>query len=93
MLFEKARTYIYRTARPLCLALWKYHFENGSKEDVLQTSIMIFLMRFDGDMVEKKSPLVPTQLLQSQDLFLHMRIKTVRCIKKAARRQNVVTNK
>ena len=34
-MYEKCRTYIYRTARPLCLALWKYHFENGSKEDVL----------------------------------------------------------
>ena len=46
MLFENARTYIYRTARPLCLALWKYHFENGSKEDVLQT--LAFYQNEDG---------------------------------------------
>ena len=46
MLFEKARTYIYRTARPLCLALWKYHFENGSKEDVLKT--LAFYQNEDG---------------------------------------------
>ena len=34
-LYEKARVFIYRNARPLDLARWKYHFENGSKEDVL----------------------------------------------------------
>lgn len=26
---------MYRNARPLDLARWKYHFENGRKEDVL----------------------------------------------------------
>lgn len=34
-LYEKARTYIYRNARPLDLARFQYHFENGSKEAVL----------------------------------------------------------
>ena len=33
--FEQARTYIYRHARPLDLARWQYHFENGSREAVL----------------------------------------------------------
>lgn len=33
--FEKARTFVYRNARPLDLAIWQYHFENGSKEAVM----------------------------------------------------------
>ncbi|MGI6690762.1 MAG: hypothetical protein ACOX63_07980 [Christensenellales bacterium] len=33
--FQKARTFIYRNARPLDIARWQYHFENGSKETVL----------------------------------------------------------
>lgn len=33
--FEKARKFIYRNARPLDLARWQYHFEDGSKEAVL----------------------------------------------------------
>lgn len=33
--FEKARSFIYRNARPLDLARWQYHFENGTKEAVL----------------------------------------------------------
>lgn len=33
--YEKARQFIYRNARPLELARWRYAFENGSKEDVL----------------------------------------------------------
>ena len=32
---EKARHFIYKNARPLELATWQYHFENGSKEAVL----------------------------------------------------------
>lgn len=32
---EKAKQFVYRNARPLDLALWQYHFENGSKEAVL----------------------------------------------------------
>ncbi|MBR6752593.1 MAG: hypothetical protein IKM05_01010 [Clostridia bacterium] len=33
--FEKARKFMYRSARPIELARWQYHFENGSKENVL----------------------------------------------------------
>ena len=33
--FEKARTFIYRNARPLDVARWQYHFVGGSKETVL----------------------------------------------------------
>lgn len=35
ILFEKARTFVYRNARPLDFARWQYHFENGSQENVL----------------------------------------------------------
>ena len=30
------RNWIYRNARPLDLAFWQYHFEIGSKEEVLR---------------------------------------------------------
>lgn len=33
--FEKARGFIYRNARPLDLAVFKYNFESGSREDVI----------------------------------------------------------
>ena len=33
--FEKARTFMYRNARPLDLARFQYHFENGSKQNVM----------------------------------------------------------
>lgn len=32
---EKARRFVYRCARPIDLARWQYHFENGSQEAVL----------------------------------------------------------
>lgn len=35
MYYEQARNFIYRNARPLDIARWKYLFENGSKEEVL----------------------------------------------------------
>lgn len=35
MHYEEARSFIYRNARPLDIARWKYMFEGGSKEDVL----------------------------------------------------------
>ena len=35
--FEKAQTFMYRNARPLDLARFQYHFENGSKEVVMRT--------------------------------------------------------
>lgn len=46
MLFEKARTFMYRNARPLNLAVWKYLFENGSAEEVLHT--LSFYQNEDG---------------------------------------------
>ncbi len=33
--FKNAEKFIYRNARPLDLARWKFHFENGSVDDVL----------------------------------------------------------
>lgn len=33
--FEKARNFVYRNARPLDFARWKYHFENGSAENII----------------------------------------------------------
>jgi hypothetical protein len=33
--FQKAKEFIYRNARPLDFAWWLYHFENGIKEAVL----------------------------------------------------------
>ncbi|MDF2587602.1 MAG: hypothetical protein K0S41_1443 [Anaerocolumna sp.] len=44
--FDEIRLWIYRNARPLDLALWKYHFENGSKEDVLL--VLSFYQNEDG---------------------------------------------
>ena len=38
--FEKTRKFIYRNARPLDLARWQYHFENGSKEAILSALSM-----------------------------------------------------
>ena len=35
MNFEKARSFVYRNARPLDLARWKFLFENGSRDEVL----------------------------------------------------------
>ncbi len=34
---KNAEKFIYRNARPLDLARWKFHFENGSVDDVLHT--------------------------------------------------------
>ena len=44
--FEKARAFIYRNARPLELSKWQYHFENGSKEAVLNA--LSFYQNEDG---------------------------------------------
>lgn len=44
--FEKARQFIYKNARPLELAKWQYHFENGSKEAVLNA--LSFYQNEDG---------------------------------------------
>jgi len=34
-MFGKTRAFMLRHARPLDLARWRYHFENGSREDIL----------------------------------------------------------
>lgn len=34
--YKKAREFIYRNARPIDLARWQYHFEDGKKEEVLK---------------------------------------------------------
>lgn len=34
--FEKSGKFMYRNARPVDLARWQYHFENGSKENVVK---------------------------------------------------------
>ena len=35
-LFEKARSFVYRNARPVDFARWQYHFEGGSSEAVVR---------------------------------------------------------
>lgn len=45
-LYEKARTYLYRNARALEIARFQYHFENGSKEAVLNA--LSFYQNKDG---------------------------------------------
>lgn len=44
--FEKAREFIYRNARPLDLARFQYHFENGSQEAVLNA--LLYYQNKDG---------------------------------------------
>ena len=44
--FEKAKSFIYRNARPLDLARFRYHFENGSKEDVM--NVLSYYQNEDG---------------------------------------------
>ena len=44
--FVNARKFIYKNARPLDLARWQYHFENGSREAVLQA--LQFYQNEDG---------------------------------------------
>ncbi len=44
--FREIRDWVYRNARNLELSLWKYHFENGSGEDVL--TALAFYQNEDG---------------------------------------------
>lgn len=44
--FERARTFIYRNARPLDLARFQFHFENGSKEKVMD--VLSYYQNEDG---------------------------------------------
>lgn len=45
-IFEKSCNFIYCNARPIDLARWQYHFENGSKENVLRA--LPFYQNEDG---------------------------------------------
>ncbi|MBR6571409.1 MAG: hypothetical protein IKK75_13245 [Clostridia bacterium] len=45
-ILAKARTFMYRNARPLDLARFQYHFDNGSKEAVMQ--VLSFYQNEDG---------------------------------------------
>ena len=44
--YEEIRIFIYRNARPFELSLWKYFFENGSKEDDIEA--LTFYQNEDG---------------------------------------------
>lgn len=44
--FNMIRTWVYRNARDIELSLWKYFFENGSKEDVI--SALSYYQNDDG---------------------------------------------
>ena len=44
--YEKARAFMYRNARPLDLARFQYHFENGSKETVMK--VLSYYQNEDG---------------------------------------------
>ncbi len=44
--FNKAREFIYRNARPLDLARFQYHFENGTKEAVM--NVLSYYQNEDG---------------------------------------------
>lgn len=44
--FEKARTFVYRSARPVDLARWRFHFEDGPAEDVMHA--LSFYQNPDG---------------------------------------------
>ena len=49
---KRAQAYVYRHARPIDLARWQYHFEGGSRENVLHAlrfSHMTFVHSFCGD--------------------------------------------
>jgi len=45
-IFEKAREFMYRNARPLDLARFQYHFEDGSKENVV--NVLSYYQNTDG---------------------------------------------
>lgn len=45
-IFEKARRFVHLNARPLDYARWRYHFENGSSEEILR--ILAFYQNEDG---------------------------------------------
>jgi hypothetical protein len=44
--FKKAQDWIYRNARPIDFARWKYYFENGNKNDIVD--ILLTYQNEDG---------------------------------------------
>lgn len=44
--FKKAKGFVYRNARPLDLARFRFHFENGSADEVLYA--LSFYQNDDG---------------------------------------------
>ena len=44
--FQKAKRFVYQNARPLDLARWRYHFEGGTAEEVLE--ILAMYQKEDG---------------------------------------------
>lgn len=44
--YEEVRVWMHRNARPLELAVWKYFFENGPKEEI--ASALAFYQNEDG---------------------------------------------
>lgn len=44
--YEEIRSFVYRNSRPIELSLWKYFFENGNKEDVVEA--LTFYQNEDG---------------------------------------------
>lgn len=78
MNFEKSKEFIYRNARSLDFLRWKYHFEGGSKEDVI--SALAAYQNHDGGFAhaleadclnENSSPLqtwVATRIIAEIDL-------------------------
>lgn len=45
-MYDRIKTWVYRNGRDIELSLWKYYFENGSKEDVI--SALSFYQNEDG---------------------------------------------
>ena len=45
-MYQKTQEWIYRHARPLDIARWQYHFENGSKDNVIKA--LSFYQNNDG---------------------------------------------
>ena len=52
--FDSAKNFVYRNARPLDFALWKYHFEIGSQADVL--SALKAYQNADGEFAHAIEP-------------------------------------
>lgn len=58
--FEKARTYLYRHARPLDLTRFQYHFEQGSREAVMH--VLSCYQNADGGLGHAVKPIAGIQI-------------------------------